>query len=179
MWNVTKDEMQEILKQHAAWLQPEPGVPAARANLVNTNLRKRNLMNVNLSRAKMNLVRLTAANLTNANLSGANLRNGSLVGATFDRTDLRAACLMNTDLRETDLRGIIVNGPELLDVGTFAYSIIPKRLLSWLSCHRDFGCHGWTYKIVDDDTCANEYERVRWVHEALNNVNHTFCDVAD
>jgi len=83
MKTYTDSELQEILREHAKWLDNDGG---SRADLSGADLRDANLSD---------------ADLSGANLSGANLRGANLSGA-----NLRGADLSDTDLSGADLRGV-------------------------------------------------------------------------
>ena len=119
--SISRDELNNILKKHAIWLDNEPG--GERANLRGADLREADLSCANLSCANLscanlgwaNLCRadlrkadLSGAYLTEANLSEADLRKvdlsgAYLIGAHLSRANLIGANLSRADLREADL----------------------------------------------------------------------------
>ena len=100
---MTKDELNEILANHALWLQDDPA--GARANLSWANLIGADLIGANLSWANLSWADLSKANLSEANLSGANLRGANLRGADLSGADLSKANLTEADLTEANLSG--------------------------------------------------------------------------
>ena len=95
------EELKEILKKHAMWLNDEDG--GERANLYGANLYGANLYGADLR----------GADLRDANLYGANLRGADLRGADLYGADLRGANLYGADLRGADLRGADLRGANL------------------------------------------------------------------
>ena len=72
MKEITRDELNEILRKHNLWLKGD--FNGARANLRGANLYGANLRGANLYGANLNEANLYGANLRGANLNGANLR---------------------------------------------------------------------------------------------------------
>ena len=93
---MTKDELNEILANHALWLQDDPA--GARANLSKANLREANLREANLSKANLREADLREADLREANLREADLREADLSGADLSGADLSGADLSGADL---------------------------------------------------------------------------------
>ena len=94
MKKLTKDELDQILRLHEAWVH-SGGTDGARADLSNTDLSDEHLAGVNLRRA----------NLSNADLRGADLRATNLSRAVLTRALLSCASLSHSDLSFADLRG--------------------------------------------------------------------------
>jgi uncharacterized protein YjbI with pentapeptide repeats len=100
---------------------------------------------LNLSDIRQGRVKdLSNANLVWADLSGADLTMADLSGADLVRTNLRGADLTGADLTGADLTmadltRVKLDGPELMQIGWFERSILPARLLPWLSAHPRFG----------------------------------------
>ena len=93
-----KQQLKEILRLHALWLQGKP--EGVRADLYGANLRSANLRGADLSSAD-----LRDANLYGADLRGADLRGAYLRGANLYGADLRDANLRGANLRDANLRG--------------------------------------------------------------------------
>lgn len=106
---VTAEELQGVLRKHAAWVASRGG-EGARANLAGRDLRNADLEGAMLSRAD-----LRGSDLRNVSLRGANLRCSRLEGACVSGADLFGADLRRTDLsRVTGLRAGQLGG-ALLD----------------------------------------------------------------
>jgi len=86
-----------------------------------------------------------------ADLSKQNLSN-LIFRSCFplQHVDLRDAILTRADFRHVDLRGVILNGPELIDIFRFDFCTVPVSLLPWLSSHPSFGRMFHTLTIVGD-----------------------------
>ena len=131
MRNISKEELEEILRKHKIWLREDwdddeecadlDDVNLAlikhksslekgeRANLDHVNLNGFDLSNANLKRADLCCASLEGANLENADLieadlSYANLKNANLKGAILNKASLRHANLENANLSKTNLR---------------------------------------------------------------------------
>ncbi|MBR5913060.1 MAG: pentapeptide repeat-containing protein [Selenomonadaceae bacterium] len=114
--NFTKEELQKILDDHAAWL--EDNSKGKRANLSRLDLRGVNLSCADLSNADLRGTDLRGADLRGANLSNADLRyadlsRADLVGANLSRADLSGADLHNTNLLCADMTGVNLSGSNL------------------------------------------------------------------
>lgn len=81
MKQYTKEQINEILELHKAWLFGEEGGVCA-------NLSDANLSGANLSGADLSYANLRRADLSGANLRGANLRGASLSGANLSDASL-------------------------------------------------------------------------------------------
>lgn len=97
MKKLTKDELDQILRLHAAWIH-SGGTDGERADLSNVDLSGENLVGINL----------VGANLSDADLRGADLRDIRLNRAVLTRAKLSSASLSHSDLRAADLRGAII-----------------------------------------------------------------------
>ena len=84
--NKTKEELQDILKEHQKWLLANGG---SRANLRGANLRGADLRGASLRDADLSGASLSDASLSRADLSGASLSGANLRGADLSRADLR------------------------------------------------------------------------------------------
>ena len=85
---ITKEQLDDILRKHALWINNESG--GERANLYQANLSRANLRGADLYRAD-----LSRANLSGADLSGADLRGANLRGVNLSGADLREAKNLN------------------------------------------------------------------------------------
>jgi len=74
----------------------------------------------------------------------------------FKGTDLRGVDFSNVSLTETDLSGVILNGPEILSVTFFTNATIPARLLPWFAAHPRFAEACDSLTIVDDEVEDDE-----------------------
>ena len=79
-------DIENILKQHKAWLEGDGGEMANLngADLNGANLSHANLRGANLSFAELSFAELRGANLSHANLRGANLNGADLYGAVLN-----------------------------------------------------------------------------------------------
>lgn len=91
---MTKDELNEILANHALWLRDDPA--GARADLSGANLSRADLSWADLSGANLSWANLIGANLNRANLNRANLSWANLSGANLSRANLIGAKNLET-----------------------------------------------------------------------------------
>jgi hypothetical protein len=89
MKNYTPDELKEVLRQHALWLEGFPGMK--RANLQGADLQSADLRGANLRSANLQCADLHDANLQGADLRGADLQGADLRGANLQGADLHGA----------------------------------------------------------------------------------------
>ena len=108
MKEITRDELNEILRKHDLWLKGD--FNGARANLNGANLYGANLYGANLYGADLN-----GADLNGANLYGANLIRADLIRADLIRADLNGANLRGANLRGANLRGANLRGAKNLN----------------------------------------------------------------
>ena len=101
MKTISNDDLKEILRKHALWLNNDP--EGEKANLYEANLKGANLSEADLYKA----------NLYKANLKGANLKGANLKGANLSEADLYKADLSKADLTGADLRGEDLSGANL------------------------------------------------------------------
>ena len=126
MKNISKEELNKILKKHEMWLRNEEGgecanlsyVDLRNADLSNTNLRAANLIGVDLSdgnlyNADLSCTDLRNADLTEVDLTDVDLRNADLKYANLRCADLRCANLKFTNLRCADLTSANLEGVDL------------------------------------------------------------------
>ena len=104
------EELKEILKKHAMWLNDEDG--GERANLYGANLYGADLRGADLRDANLYGADLRGADLRDANLYGANLRGADLRGANLYGADLYGANLRGADLRGANLYGADLRGAK-------------------------------------------------------------------
>lgn len=100
MKQITKEELKNILKDHARWLN---NVGGKRADLSHTDLRNTNLKNADLRYAILTKTDLRFADLQNAKLKQADMKNVNLSNADLRGADMRAANLEYSDMAEADL----------------------------------------------------------------------------
>ena len=103
---LTKEQLQEVLTKHRAWLLGQ--ADGARADLTRADLTGANLTGANLTRADLTGANLTGADLTGANLYGANLTRANLTGANLTRANLTRANLYGADLTGANLTGATI-----------------------------------------------------------------------
>ena len=101
MRNISKEELNKILREHELWLKNEGG---KRADLSNVDLSNANLSNADLSNADLSYADLSYAKLIGADLSYANLENADL-----RYTNLQDANLVRADLRRANLEYVKTN----------------------------------------------------------------------
>ncbi len=83
-------------------------------------------------------------------LSGTDLCNAFLIRANLSGADLSGADLSGANLIGADLTGVKLDGPELMQISWFERSILPARLLPWLSSHPSFGAWLSSLTVVED-----------------------------
>ena len=116
--NISRDELNNILKKHTMWLDNEPGGERANlreanlsgACLIGAHLREADLsgaclIGAHLREADLKLSNLSRANLGWAKLCGADLREANLSGAFLIGANLSGACLIGANLSRANLRG--------------------------------------------------------------------------
>ena len=121
MKNISKEELNKILKKHEMWLRNEEGgecanlsyVDLRNADLSNTNLRAANLIGVDLSDGNLYNADLSCTDLRNADLTEVDLTDVDLRNADLKYANLRCANLKFTNLRCTDLTSANLEGVDL------------------------------------------------------------------
>ena len=98
---ITKEQLDDILRKHALWINNESG--GERANLSGADLYQANLRGADLSGADLREANLYQANLRGADLSGADLSGADLYQANLRGADLRGANLSEANLSEANL----------------------------------------------------------------------------
>ena len=106
MKNISKEELNKILKKHEMWLRNEEGGECA------------NLSYVNLKNADLTEVDLTDVDLRNADLKYANLRCADLRCANLKFTNLRCADLTSANLEGVDLWNANLIDSKLVGIKT-------------------------------------------------------------
>jgi hypothetical protein len=118
------EQLQDILKKHAAWLRRE--VDGERADLQGADLRGADLRGANLQGANLRGADLWSADLWSADLQGADLRGADLWSADLQGADLRGANLQGANLQGADLRGADLWSANLTDTKLPVTSIVPE-----------------------------------------------------
>ena len=121
---ISNDDLKEVLRKHALWLNNDPEGEKADlrwADLRGANLKIAKLMwadlyKADLSKANLKGADLTGADLRWANLKGANLKGASLYGANLIGADLRWANLKGANLYEADLSEAYLGGVKNLSL---------------------------------------------------------------
>ena len=99
---ISREELNEILKEHELWLKGEGEVE--RADLSYTNLTGMDLKGVNLKRAILTHTDLVYADLKYANLAYADLRYADLRCADAENVDFMSADLKYAKLSDANLK---------------------------------------------------------------------------
>ena len=117
---MTAEELQEIIKDHALWLENKGGKRAdlRGADLQEADLRGAGLRLTDLRGADLRLTDLRGADLRWAVLRGAdlrwaNLQGANLQGANLQRANLQGANLQGANLRWANLQGAYLQGADL------------------------------------------------------------------
>ena len=106
MKTISNDDLKEILRKHALWLNNDPEGEKADlsgADLSGADLRGVYLYKADLSGAGLRWADLWGADLSKADLTGADLTGADLYKANLYRADLRWANLNEADLRWANL----------------------------------------------------------------------------
>lgn len=93
---ITKEELNEILKEHSRWLRDK-------SNGVQADLRSTYLGFADLGRVNLRNANLTYADLHDANLEYADLRGTDLRHSNMRHTNLTNTLLTNADLEDVNL----------------------------------------------------------------------------
>ena len=107
---MTREELQEILKNHEKWVVCDGG---ERACLENANLEGADLKDANLEGAVLEGANLEGADLEGANLMNVDISHANLQGANLSDANLRYTNLRNTDLRGANLKGAVLEWADL------------------------------------------------------------------
>ena len=108
---ITKEQLDDILKKHALWINNESG--GERAGLRGADLRGANLYQADRSRADRSRADLGRADLSRADLGRANLHEADLHEADLYQADLRGANLSGANLSGANLSGANLSGANL------------------------------------------------------------------
>ena len=134
MTSYSSDELKEILRLHALWL--DGNAEGAQANLCGADLRGADFRDAdfryaNLRDADFRYADLRDADFRYADLSEADLRDADLRGADFRGADFRDANLRDADFRYADLRYANLSEADLRDaLGIPIAEDAPARLLA-------------------------------------------------
>ena len=126
---MNKEELKEILEEHAKYLNGDPD--GERADLCNANLRDANLLNTNLHGAYLLNTNLHGAYLRDANLRDANLFDANLHGADLHDADLCDVNLRDANLRDANLFDANLYGADLHDADLYGANIDFSCLPLW------------------------------------------------
>ena len=129
---ITREELNEILKEHELWLKGEG--EGKRADLSYTNLSGMDLRGVNLKHADLQYAILRFADLKDADLRNANLRYDNLRNADLEHADLRQTDLSNARLVGTNLQDIKIN------IHTTGYGLACPEKGSFVGYKKAGGC---------------------------------------
>ena len=114
---IAKEELSEILRKHALWLNNDP--EGERADLYGADLYGANLYGANLYGADLREANLREANLSGADLTRANLREADLYGADLREADLYKADLSGANLTRANLSGADLYGADLREANLY------------------------------------------------------------
>ena len=146
MRNISKKELNKILKKHELWLKGEGGEQAnlryanlgnailSYADLRHADLSYTNLLRADLRGANLSCTDLRRANLRRANLEYTDLRHADLRGANLSCTDLGSANLRCADLRYANLKDIKTN------INTIGYKLACPEKGSFIGYKKAGGC---------------------------------------
>ena len=127
MRNISKEELNKILKEHELWLKREGG---KRADLINADLRYTNLSYADLRHADLIYANLRYVDLSNTNLSDANLRHADLSNADLSNANLRRANLARANLQDADLVRADISNVDLSNAN-LQYTDLKRADLSY------------------------------------------------
>ena len=136
MKTYTADELREVLRLHALWLQGDS--TGARANLRGANLTDANLRGANLTDAVLTDAVLTGAVLSCAYLSGANLSGANLSCADLSGAVMSGAGVWIPKIEHIDaqiLRAISAEGCRL-------------NMSTWHACDTTHCRAGWAIQLA-------------------------------
>jgi uncharacterized protein YjbI with pentapeptide repeats len=170
---MTKEEIENVLKKHADWLAGNDGGMRAdlsgavlsdanlsRADLSGANLSGAYLSDANLSRADLSRAYLSRADLSDANLSRANLSRADLSGANLSGAYLSDANLSGANLSGANLSGANLSGAKNLPT----VPVIPNIDAAILAAISNEKC---SLNMNDWHTCETTHCRAGWaVHLA-------------
>ena len=111
MKTISNDDLKEILRKHALWLNNDP--EGEKADLSGADLTGADLRGVYLYKADLSGAGLRWADLWGADLSKADLSKADLTGADLYKANLYRADLRWANLNEADLRWANLNEADL------------------------------------------------------------------
>ena len=159
---MTKNELDEAIAKHNAWLRVEDG--GVRANLREANLRAADLSEADLREANLRWADLRAANLRAADLSRANLSGADLSGANLSGAKgiLSAAEWLANNF-ECDDKGYLVYRAQnscykhpdhwVFELGKFLTEVPNPDRCTLCGCGVSFSTEKW---------CRKEYKSPYW-----------------
>ena len=152
MRTITQEELNQILADHALWLDDDPaGVHAdlSRTNLIDVELGDASLSYINLTGVDLTGVDLTDADLSGADLTGANLTDADLADADFYHANLTDTTLTDANLVDANLAGAKF-GLNIIDAASIYHATFSKDTLMWLIPRDDWAKVKDTVKIVNN-----------------------------
>lgn len=176
---ITKDQLNEILKKHKAWVESggKEGERAnfSRANLNRANLRKADLRGANLYGADFSsadLIRadLSSSNFSDSDLSSAKLRGAKLRGSNLSGANLSGALLFHANLQKANFRGatfskVGLEGADLTDADLTAIKIDRKTAVQIPYVLREKYEGSWIF-LKDESVIERSIEFPPGCHEA-------------
>jgi hypothetical protein len=111
MKEITKEELDKILANHALWLEDK--TQGKCADFKNADLRGAHLEGANLRGAHLERANLCGAHLEGADLCRAHLEGAALCEAHLEGANLRGAHLEGSDLSEAHLERANLRGAHL------------------------------------------------------------------
>lgn len=122
--NISKKELNEILKLHSMWLKGN--LKGVQANLRLTQLGDVNLENKDLRYINFEASNLVGANLKNsclfkANLKAANLKNANLENADLSCANLRFTTFRNANLKNVNFILAEIQSPDMHETGVLRF----------------------------------------------------------
>ena len=164
MRTITQEELDQILADHALWLDDQR--TGEHANLTDVDLTTANLTGVDLSGVDLSGANLTGTYLTYTNLTDANLIGADLFGADLSGVWLYGGDLTDANLTNANLTGAYLTdakfGLNIIDAKTIYYATFSQDALMWLILRKDWA------KVKDTVTISsttNTLERPRCLDE--------------
>lgn len=159
---ISREELNEILKEHKLWLEGEG--EGERADLSYTNLSGMDLRGVNLKRAI----------LTHANLIYADLKYANLAYADLRYADLRCADAENVDFMSADLKYAKLSDANLKRAN-FKYA--DSRFADFKYADLRYACTISTgFEGADFESAILRYANLK--HADLEGVNLKYADIS-
>ena len=135
MKTISNDDLKEILRKHALWLNNDPEGKKADlrwADLRGANLRGADLRWADLKGANLSKASLKGANLKGADLRWANLKGAILKGANLNEADLKGANLYGANLKGANLYGADLSEADLSGVKNLSLPIVAPEKGSFI-----------------------------------------------